>query len=256
MRWLRLTKVCLSCGKFFNTNSKTSLCCCRKCYKEVKDNYDKKYVKYCRKCGNKLTYNQLICGLKYCSRKCGWTNDEVIENKRITLKKRWECDNFRNQVVERMKLKNPSYDRKNIYKSLRTKEERGNAHTWKGSHGGNGTISEAEQELMKFCSDLGFEYNKAISTYKLRVMYPEKHYAFNYKPDFVNLEYKLCIEVDGNSHQTILGKQRDRKKEECLEMIGFTTIRFSNKDVLNNFEYVKKSILDCLEELKSGTPDT
>lgn len=253
MRWLKLTRICAVCGTEIENRGKTSLCCSRKCYKIFKNNYETDYAVHCKHCGKILKYNQVLCGVKYCSSRCACDDPEYRNRCSENLKNQWKSDEFREIVVTRMKSNNPSYDRNNIEKALKTKELTGNAHNWKGTRGGNGTISEAESIMIPFCSGLGFEFNKAINTYSIRIAYPENHYAFNYKPDFVNFEYKLCIEIDGSSHKNVLGRERDIKKERCLNLLGYTVIRFSNEDVLNKLDFVKSSILSCLEALKNGT---
>lgn len=148
-----------------------------------------------------------------------------------------------------MTTNNPVYMEGIVQKSNNTKEQKGILHTWLGTHGGNGKISPCEQLLYDFCISNGFVYNKAISTYALRKQYPEKHLGFNYKPDFTNFQYKLCIEVDGDSHKSVTGKLEDEKKEFCLNCLGYTVIRFSNNEVINNIETVKEVILKTLQEL-------
>lgn len=80
--------------------------------------------------------------------------------------------------------------------------------------------------------------------------YPEKHLAFNYKPDFTNFQYKLCIEVDGDSHKSVAGRLEDKKKEFCLSCLGYTVIRFTNDMIKDDIDAVKNAILKSLQELK------
>ena len=65
----------------------------------------------------------------------------------------------------------------------------------------------------------------------------------NYIADFVCMELMLIIEVDGLTHhwdETIL---KDKKKQTDLEAMGFTVLRFTDDEVLNNI----KTVHDFLE---------
>jgi very-short-patch-repair endonuclease len=45
--------------------------------------------------------------------------------------------------------------------------------------------------------------------------------------------YKFAIEVDGGTHRMTIWKQRDAKKEAYLRSLGWTVLRFWNKDILS-----------------------
>jgi very-short-patch-repair endonuclease len=50
----------------------------------------------------------------------------------------------------------------------------------------------------------------------------------------------LAIEIDGKSH--IKKKGTDEIRDKFLKQIGITTIRFTNEEVLNNTETVRRKI--------------
>jgi very-short-patch-repair endonuclease len=56
--------------------------------------------------------------------------------------------------------------------------------------------------------------------------------------DFYCSKLKLVIEVDGAQHFTDEGIAYDDKRTEILEGYGLKVIRFSNDEILNNFEGV------------------
>ena len=62
--------------------------------------------------------------------------------------------------------------------------------------------------------------------------------------DFYCSEISLAIEIDGESH--IKKKERDKHRDKFLNQIGITTIRFTNDEVINNIEQVKKKITDLI----------
>jgi very-short-patch-repair endonuclease len=53
---------------------------------------------------------------------------------------------------------------------------------------------------------------------------------------------KLVIEVDGDSHFTNEGMKKDIRRTEILEGYGLRVIRFTNDEVLHNFEAVCEKI--------------
>ena len=60
----------------------------------------------------------------------------------------------------------------------------------------------------------------------------------HYIVDFYCASLKLVIEVDGDSHYTDESKVKDFERTKALEGYGLTLIRFTNKEVLENFEGV------------------
>ena len=70
----------------------------------------------------------------------------------------------------------------------------------------------------------------------------------NYITDFICLEKKLVIELDGSEHLKAETIQYDKKRTEFLNKRGFKVVRFYNNDILNNID----SVLNCLyQELVS-----
>ena len=69
-----------------------------------------------------------------------------------------------------------------------------------------------------------------------------QHILQGYIVDFVCLERKLVIELDGGQHadQEIY----DNRRTQVLEKDGFKVIRFWNNDVLTNLEGVLETILN------------
>jgi very-short-patch-repair endonuclease len=62
-----------------------------------------------------------------------------------------------------------------------------------------------------------------------------------YIVDFVALDLKLIIEVDGGQHN--LREARDAQRTRVLEQWGYHVVRFWNNDVLGNIESVLETIL-------------
>ncbi len=81
--------------------------------------------------------------------------------------------------------------------------------------------------------------NKGIG-FKFR----RQHLIDQYIVDFVNLDQKLIVEVDGGYH--LNNKQEDLEREENLNRLGFKIVRFSNDEVLQKTNMVKAKILELL----------
>jgi very-short-patch-repair endonuclease len=67
----------------------------------------------------------------------------------------------------------------------------------------------------------------------------------NYVVDFVALDLKLIIEVDGGPHD--LRAAEDAKRTRILEEWGYQVIRFWNRDVLSNVDGVIEAISQELQ---------
>ena len=76
--------------------------------------------------------------------------------------------------------------------------------------------------------------------------YPVKIYKQriidNFIVDFYCYNARLIIELDGSQHYTNQGKVHDEARTEILERYGIYVLRFSNKDVDDNFEGVCRMI--------------
>jgi very-short-patch-repair endonuclease len=65
-----------------------------------------------------------------------------------------------------------------------------------------------------------------------------------YVVDFICLELKLIVEVDGGQHAM---PQADAKRTTWLESEGYRVVRFWNNDVLKNTEAVLQSLYEALK---------
>lgn len=195
-----LVKVCPVCKKSFESKSKVQKFCSKKCSNIGRDK----------------------------PRKHDYTNEERLELS-SRLKKQWQDEKFRQIVVDRMRTNNPSFNPEIIEKANVTRAKNGKMHN--NFKYGNGKIGPYEKLVKDKIEDLGFIYNYAIVTKDARDADPSANYAHCYKPDFVKLEDKLCIEIDGYGHSTSEEKRIDAKKERCLNLLGYTVIRFTHKEI-------------------------
>ncbi|HWU53143.1 MAG TPA: DUF559 domain-containing protein [Tahibacter sp.] len=70
-----------------------------------------------------------------------------------------------------------------------------------------------------------------------------QHPLGNYVVDFVCLERKLVIEVDGGQHAA---DARDERRDRDLQRRGFAVLRFWNTEILRDEESVLVRIFDAL----------
>jgi very-short-patch-repair endonuclease len=64
--------------------------------------------------------------------------------------------------------------------------------------------------------------------------------------DFYCASVKLAIELDGQQHYTEEGMIYDTERSAVLAGYGIKVIRFSNQDVMNDFDRICKQIADSL----------
>ena len=83
---------------------------------------------------------------------------------------------------------------------------------------------------------------KQVKGLKFRRQHPIPPYIV----DFVCIEKKLIVELDGGQHADAV--EYDERRTTFLESKGFTVIRFWNNEVLGNIEGVYEALLTYLEE--------
>ena len=86
----------------------------------------------------------------------------------------------------------------------------------------------------------------------LKYKFRRQHIIDVFIADFVCIEKKLVIEVDGSYHNTPEQKEADEMRTQILNEIGFKVIRFTNEEVIANTDKVLEKISKILERLPSG----
>ena len=84
--------------------------------------------------------------------------------------------------------------------------------------------------------------NRKLAGFKFRRQHPLEAYI----PDFVCLEKKLVVEVDGGYHNDEEQKKIDEIRTKTLEKNNYRFIRFTNDDVLNKTAWVLEEIKNYL----------
>jgi very-short-patch-repair endonuclease len=80
--------------------------------------------------------------------------------------------------------------------------------------------------------------------YKFRRQHPFARYIL----DFYCHKKRLSIEIDGENHNSIEHKENDSHRTELLKGLGVKEIRFTNSEVLHNFQSVTDFIIEELRE--------
>ncbi|MDT3403527.1 ligase-associated DNA damage response DEXH box helicase [Mucilaginibacter terrae] len=96
--------------------------------------------------------------------------------------------------------------------------------------------TEAESVLWQFLRNNG-----------LGCKFRRQHLIGNYIPDFVCLEKKLVVEVDGDYHNTDEQRVLDEQRTAYLNEKGYKVVRFNNDQVLHDIDNVVLSIKKTLD---------
>ncbi len=74
--------------------------------------------------------------------------------------------------------------------------------------------------------------------------FQKQHSIDYYIVDFYCASEKLIIELDGEVHMNAAAAEKDFKRDNDLEALGFTVLRFENKMVFENLSSVLREIKD------------
>ena len=88
--------------------------------------------------------------------------------------------------------------------------------------------------------------DRKLGGFKFRRQRPEGRYI----ADFVCLEAKLIVELDGVQHEGSIG---DRHRTTDLSRMGFDVIRFSNEEVQRDIDAVCGRILAVAKTFRKPT---
>ncbi|SDT30144.1 endonuclease domain-containing protein [Bradyrhizobium canariense] len=94
--------------------------------------------------------------------------------------------------------------------------------------------------------------NRRLARWKFR----SQHSIDRYVVDFLTLDGKLIVEVDGVTHAEPSELAKDTARSEVLEACGFHIVRVSNIDVYDNIEGVLEMIEGTLRPDREKRPLT
>ncbi len=100
-------------------------------------------------------------------------------------------------------------------------------------------LTEAEETLWQLLR------NRQISGYKFRRQHP----VAGYIPDFVCLEKRLIVEIDGEYHNEVEQNKFDEYRSRWLQEHNYSIVRFTNDEVLKNTEEVLQKLTNSLNAI-------
>lgn len=100
-------------------------------------------------------------------------------------------------------------------------------------------MTKAEACLWKYVLRAG-----KMKGYQFRRQRP----VLQYIADFMCKELMLIVEVDGSIHQLDEVMKKDAERQKALEEAGFTVLRFTNEEVLENINAVYSYLEDWIEK--------
>lgn len=81
---------------------------------------------------------------------------------------------------------------------------------------------------------------------KLPITFQRQKVIGNYIVDFYCAEAKLVIELDGSQHGMPDAREKDRVRDEYLNALGLTVLRYTNLQIQRNFKAVCNDIYNRL----------
>jgi len=87
---------------------------------------------------------------------------------------------------------------------------------------------------------------------QLGVKFRQQHVINKFIVDFCSIQSALIIEVDGKIHDRQI--EEDSERTKILEHEGYSVIRFSNDEILNDIEKVVSTIKKQIEKSPSEAP--
>ena len=100
-------------------------------------------------------------------------------------------------------------------------------------------MTKSEACLWKYVLKAG-----AMKNYGFRRQRP----VLNYIADFMAKDLMLIIELDGLTHASKDTATKDEEKTNALEKVGFTVIRFTDEEVLEDLDNVRRTLETYVEE--------
>ena len=112
-------------------------------------------------------------------------------------------------------------------------------------------LKEFAKKNKQFQTDAENLIWKHMRSNQLGVKFNRQFIIADYIVDFVCLEKKLIIEIDGKYHSEYEQIQKDENRTEKLNALGFNVVRYTNEEILNGIEHVLSNIRENLCKTKS-----
>lgn len=113
-------------------------------------------------------------------------------------------------------------------------------------------LKELQQQNKKQPTQAETVLWEALRTKKIGYKFRRQHIIDEFIVDFVSLEKRLVVEIDGGYHHTPEQKEADALRTQILKELGFKTIRFTNEEVIGAIDTTLQTIEKTLKSLPSG----
>lgn len=190
----------------------------------------------CECCGVEFTPKDTLGLARFCGRSCSakWRMSQPehvaklhtpdVRQKRGRAKAAWLASGSPEAEAEmqRVRLLNPMTNpdvRRRVSQILKEMNHKPSVR------GGNGTGLTLPQMIL--LNALGPTW---VAEFALSLGRRRRGYPTHYKLDLANVAMRVCIEVDGPSHYS--RKDADAKKDAMLASLGWSVLRFWNRDIL------------------------
>ena len=111
-------------------------------------------------------------------------------------------------------------------------------------------LKEHAKEMRKFSTEAESALWEMLRRKQLGEKFRRQHIIENFIVDFVCLDKKIVIEVDGKYHNEPEIENADKLRDNILEDLGYKVLRFSNEEVIANTEF----ILDIIQTALNSSP--
>jgi cyclase len=115
-------------------------------------------------------------------------------------------------------------------------------------------LFEKAKELRSNSTPAESELWRHLAKKKLGVKFRRQHPIYNFIADFYCHSNRLVIELDGGIHDLEENKSYDAERDQIMNDLGLTVLRFKNEEVLNTIETVIERILQRLKKNNPAPP--
>ncbi|MDR1717386.1 MAG: valine--tRNA ligase [Prevotella sp.] len=113
-------------------------------------------------------------------------------------------------------------------------------------------LKEHAKDMRKFSTEAESALWEMLKKKQLGDKFRRQHVIENFIVDFVCLDKKIIIEVDGKYHNEPEIEAADKLRDEILNDLGYSVLRFTNEEVIAHTESVLSKIQDSLSSSPSG----
>lgn len=262
---------CAHCGDTFDAvrrGADTARYCTRRCVSLARwaapgsraPFLEHRIAKNCEQCG--LSYSLTLSEgtrRRFCSRRCAGIHR--MAQPEAALRKTQGAEALRRSAAQRRGRANPEAAARmrasNPMADPAIREKAAAARRGRSfiGRGGNGKLTVPQKMLAKEL-ELPTEYAIGLAEARMAVSddgSPRfESVPTHYKVDLAAPEVKLAIEVDGRSHLARRWRFLDRRKTEILESLGWTVVRYTNEEILDDLPRATREVRQTIRRLEAG----